>query len=92
MANRPNMLPSRLAITHTAGDLLNEWSSYRCPTMTGQPWLLSELTQAVEQGPHKSALSPEAVEHFCIEANNKVLKGQVCLVAWEDIWHYPQLN
>jgi hypothetical protein len=88
-ADRPNMLPSRLALSHPASNLLSEWALYGCPTKTGKEWTLCEITQAVERGPHQSALSPEALEHFRIEANDKVIKGQARLVAWDTIRKNP---
>jgi hypothetical protein len=83
------MLLSRLALLHPVSDLLTEWALYGCPTKTGKEWTLSEITQAVERGPHQSALSPEAIKHFNIEANKKVSKGQTRLVAWDTIFQNP---
>lgn len=41
------MCPSGLAATHPAGDLLQEWSTFGCPMMTGKPWSIQEMTAAI---------------------------------------------
>ena len=47
------------------------------------------LWEAVERGPHQSALTPEALAHFAEEARVKVEKGQARLVMWDDIKDDP---
>ena len=36
-------------------------------------------------GPHRSALSQEAIAHFAAEASKKVCTEQARIVAWDDI-------
>lgn len=83
------MAPKGLATLHPAGDLLNEWSQFGCPTMTGQPWTKQEMAAAIARGPHKSALSDEALKHFELEIAEKVAAGQARVIAWADIEHDP---
>jgi hypothetical protein len=80
---RGDMCPSGIATSHPAGSLLHEWSQIGCPTRTGQPWTKEEMWEAVERGPHRSALSDEALTHFAGEALEKVNAGQSKLVLWD---------
>jgi hypothetical protein len=44
----------------------------------------------VERGPHdRSALSPEALEHFAQEVREKVAVGHCRIVAWDSMKHDP---
>ena len=88
-AHRNQMCPSGLARVHPAGELLAEWSQTGCPTMTGRPWTIEEMEAAIARGPHKSALSPEAMAHFASEVAEKVKAGQARTIRWEDIRHDP---
>ena len=58
---RGNMCPSGIATSHPAGELLSKWAQMGCPTRTGRQWTKAEIWEAVERGPHHSALSPEAL-------------------------------
>ena len=79
------MCPSGLALHHPAANLLKEWATYGCPTKMGQPWTILQMQEAVDQGPHWSALSDEAIAHFQAEVVKKVKMGQATLVAWDSI-------
>ena len=57
--------------------------------MTGRDWTQAEMSAAILRGPHESALSPEAIEHFTKEVAEKVASGQARVVNWEDIKHDP---
>ncbi len=87
--HRGEMCPSGLALHHPAADLLKEWATYGCPTKTGRPWTISQLQEAVDRGPHRSALSDEAINHFQAEVAEKVKMGQAKLVAWDSIKEAP---
>jgi hypothetical protein len=63
-------------MNHPAGALLQEYATYACPTKTGAPWKKEEIWEAVARGPHASAMSAEALEHFRLEADKKVKCGQ----------------
>ena len=86
---REDMCPSGIATSHPAGELLSEWAEMGCPTHTGRNWTKEELWEAVERGPHRSALSPEALEHFAQEVREKVAAGNCRVVAWDSIKHDP---
>jgi hypothetical protein len=55
----------------------------------GNLWTKEEIWEAVKQGPHQSALTPEAVAHFAEEAAEKVRTNQALIVAWDDITDNP---
>jgi hypothetical protein len=86
---RGEMCPSGIATSHPAGGLLTEWAIFGCPTRTGCPWTKEEIREAVEQGPHRSALSEDALEHFATESIEKVKAGQAKIVEWDSIKHNP---
>jgi hypothetical protein len=59
--HRGGMCPSGLALHHPAAELLAEWATYGCPTCTGRRWTKEEMQEAVDHGPHHSAMSKEAL-------------------------------
>ena len=84
------MHPSGLNAIHPAGPpLLEEWSTFGCPTMTGALWTVLQMEQGIARGPHKSALTEPAMAHFAAEVREKVSAGQARLVPWDDIKHNP---
>ena len=84
------MCPAGLALHHPAANLLKEWATYGCPTQTGKPWTREELQAAIKRGPHRSALSNEAITHFKAEVDDKeVSAGQAKLIAWDSIKDNP---
>ncbi len=68
---------------------VTKWATFGCPTHTGQPWTREDIWEVVAQGPHQSALSPEAIAHFSAEAAKKVKAKQACIVAWDNIKDNP---
>jgi hypothetical protein len=68
---RNSMCPTGRALRHPATDLLRDWAMLGCPTRTGRNWCKDEIWEAVERGPHRSATSPEAIEHFAAEIKEK---------------------
>ena len=82
---RGGMCPQGLALHHPAAAVLKEWAMYGCPAMTGSDWTMAEMGAAILRGPHESALSPEAIEHFATEVAEKVASGQARIVNWDDI-------
>ena len=83
------MCPTGRALSHPAADTLRKWATFGCPTRTGRNWTNDEIWEAVEQGPHRSATSPEAIEHFAVEIQEKRQTKQARLVAWGDIKDNP---
>jgi hypothetical protein len=47
------------------------------------------MQEAVDHGPHCSAMSNNAIAHFGVEVAEKVRSGQAKLVAWESIKDNP---
>ena len=83
------MCPSGLAIDHPAYEKLLEYATGGCPVKTGRDWTREEIHAAVARGPHVSALSTEALEHFAAESAEKVAAGYCRLVKWDDIKANP---
>jgi hypothetical protein len=54
--------------------------------VTGQK---RKIWEAVARGPHKSALSPEVLEHFAQECKENVTSGQAKIVLWDNIKDNP---
>jgi hypothetical protein len=79
------MAPQGLALQHKVTQLLRDWENFGCPTRTSRDWTLSKIQAAIHRGPHQSALKPEAIAHFKVEVQDKVEKGQACVVLWDDI-------
>ena len=90
--HRGEMCPLGLALHHPAAPLLKEWATYGCPTNTGRPWKREEMQEAIDRGPHRSALSEEAIAHFKAEVNEKIKVGQAKLVSWDSIKESPPEN
>ena len=87
--HKGGMCPQGLALQHPAAPLLSEWAKFGCPAMTGKEWTIKEMEAAIERGPHESALTPEAIQHFAAEATAKVAMGQARVVRWDDIKANP---
>jgi hypothetical protein len=79
-AEAREMAPQTLALEHEAATILEDWEKFGCPTKTGRDWTLNEIQAAIDRGPHKSALEPEAIAHFAEEVADKVKKGQARVV------------
>jgi hypothetical protein len=86
------MCPSGLALNHPATDLLAEWATYGCPTCTGKRWTKEDMQEAIDCGPHRSAMSEEAIAHFKEEVVEKVKVGQAKVVAWESLKDDPPVE
>ena len=84
-ATEREMAPQGLALKHEAAAILKDWEQFGCPTATGRDWTTEEIQAAIDRGPHKSALKPEAIKHFAAEVADKVAKGQARVVLWDEI-------
>ena len=78
------MCPMGRALNHPTADVLREWAIFGCPTQTGCKWTKDELWEVVDRGPHRSATTPEAIEHFAEEIKEKLRMKQARLVPWDD--------
>jgi len=83
------MRPQGLALEHPAADVLLDYAMGGCPVNAGRQWTKAEIQAAVDRGPHVSALVPDAMAQLQAEVNDKVKRGQVRLVNWEDIRESP---
>lgn len=81
------MAPQGRALQHEAATILKDWEQFGCPTATGKDWTTAQMQAAIDRGPHKSALEPDALKHFAAEVADKVAKGQACVVLWDEIKH-----
>ena len=63
-----------------AVDILMDWAQFECPTKTGKPWSRADTNEAIEWGPHQSALSPEAIQHFEKEIKEKTRTNQARVI------------
>jgi hypothetical protein len=57
-----------------------------------QPWSKQEMTEAVERGPHKLALSQDALQNFPKNAAEKVAVGQATVVNWDSSKDNPPIQ
>lgn len=83
------MCPSGLASHHPAADLLLDYLMKGCPTKTGAPWTKEQMQEAIDRGPHETAMDPLAIEQLATELEAKVKKKQCKVVLWDDIKHNP---
>ena len=77
--------PRWRALDHPAAPLLAEYAKIGCPVSVGRDWTLKELEAAVEKGPHKSALEPDAIEQMQVEAREKEAQGFAKIYLWEEL-------
>ncbi len=63
--HRNSMCLTGQVLTHPAAGVLQVWATFGCPTQTGKPLTNKKIWEAVKQGPHQSALMPDAIAHFC---------------------------
>jgi len=87
MSADSEMAPQGLSLKHEATTILKDWEQFGCPTATGNDWTTTQIRAAIDRGPHKSTLEPDALEHFATEVADKVAKGQARVVLWDDIKH-----
>jgi hypothetical protein len=83
------MVPRGLALSHPAAPLLEAYARLGCPTQTGKNWTIAQIQQAIDRGPHVSALEPEAIRQLHLEVAEKVKAGQARIVSWNAIRHNP---
>ena len=88
-AHKSSMCPAGLALYHPAAEMLLDWAKFGCPMQTGKPWAILEMEEAIARGPHQSALTPEAREHFAAEIKEKVRSKQARVVEWDTIKNNP---
>ena len=82
---RGQMCPAGSALQHPAAGLLLKYATEGCPAKTGKNWTLEQFNAAVAQGPHASALLPEARDQHLCEVEEKVAKGQAQIIDWKEL-------
>jgi hypothetical protein len=50
------------------------------------------MEAAIERGPHKSALTYAAIQHFATKITEKVAVGQAHVIKWDNITHNPPVQ
>jgi len=88
-AHRNYMCLAGLALTHPAAETLLDWATFGCPTKTGNNWSRQEIEEAIERGPHRSAMTPNAIAHFADVVREKVRTNQARVVEWDMIKDNP---
>ena len=79
------MCPAGLALRHPAAPVLMDYAKNGCPMRPGRDWTAEEITAAVEQGSHKSALEEDTVAQLHEEVTEKVQSKQARLCPWSDV-------
>ena len=74
---------------HSAAVQLLQYASGGCPAKTGKPWSKAELIEAIERGPHVSALDKAPMKQLQSEVAEKVKSGQARLIPWDTIKEDP---
>jgi hypothetical protein len=87
--HKGSMCPSGLATLHPAPKTLLEYATKGCPAKTGRHWTLEEMEAIIANGPHVSALQPDAMAQLQTEVAEKENKGAVRVVLWEDLKRTP---
>ena len=83
------MCPSGLALHHPAAARLLQYATGGCPAKTGKPWSKAEVLEAIERGPHVSALDEGPMKQLQDEVAEKVKIGQARLIPWDSIKDDP---
>ena len=78
-----------MALHHPAAATLLQYATKGCPAKTGRPWTREEIEAAIKNGPHVSAMVPEAMAQLKTEIEEKVRTGQARVVLWDDIKEAP---
>ena len=79
------MYPHNEAATYPVVPMLLRYAKSGYPVDAGPNWKVPEMLAAVDQGPHQSALSPEAMTYSHQEAEEKLAGGFATIVLWDDI-------
>ena len=79
------MFPGKIAQSHPAGPMLQEFGSTGCPVNITDEWTLQQLEEAVAYGAHPSATTPEAATTLRDEALEKVDQGFAKLIPWKEL-------
>jgi hypothetical protein len=70
------MCPSGLALCFLAAHTLLQNATKGCPALTGKLWNMEIVQEALNTGPHKSALAPDTINQLQEEVQEKVAASQ----------------
>ena len=87
--HRNQMCPTGLALHHPAANLLLQYAKHGCPVHNTINWSLEQMQQAIDRGPHSSALLPDVIKQFSAEVQEKVQQGQAKVVPWASLCGNP---
>jgi hypothetical protein len=85
---RGEMCPKGLALHHPVAGKLLQYATKGCPSRTGKPWTRAKMQEAIDRGPHISALVPEMMAQLAEEIDEKRI-GQCRVFLWVDIKDNP---
>ena len=77
------MAPTGPALKHPAAESLLEYATTGCPVNCGDDWTLEHLDEAVANGAHPSARTPEAAAALHQETMEQVESGFARLIPWK---------
>lgn len=83
------MYPFGLALQHPAAPSLLQYATRGCPVQPGKPWTVEKMQAAINRGPHKSALVPDAIDQLQSKVKEKVAVGQAQIVKRSTIKDNP---
>ena len=86
------MLPTGPALSLEDSPTLSRWSSEGCEVDCAPPWSEEALAAAVERGPHKGALSEEAIQLVHDDVEYQVKAGFAEIYFWDDLKGDPPSN
>ena len=86
------MLPTGTALLLEDSPTLSRWSLEGCEVDCGAPCLEEALTAAVDRGPHKGALSEEAMQLVHDDVEYQVKAGFAEIYFWDDLKGDPPSN
>jgi hypothetical protein len=78
------MSPSACVNFHPFTETLRQWEE-GVPVDCGENWTLDQILAAIQQGPHKSALTPEAITLIEEDVAYQVQAGYAQVVDWEEL-------
>ena len=79
------ILPTGPALSLEDSPTLSCWSSEGCEVDCGSPWSEEALAAAVERGPHKGALSEEAMQLVHEDVEYQVKAGFTEIYFWDNL-------
>ena len=83
------MYPAGLDLHHPYTGKFLKFATKGYPGMTGHPWTLNQMEEAIYQGPRGSELQPAAIKILAEEVAAKENKVQRKVVLWDSIKDNP---